>query len=113
MPDDNQTQPTTSPEPQTVAALPQPSATTKELEFEGYKFMVDTDLIDDVEMLEVLERIENKGQISAVVPFLHFLIGKEGFEKMKAYFTKKDGKFRATTLAKVYKVILNNYDPKD
>lgn len=90
-----------------------PNANIKELEFEGYKFQVDTDLIDDVEMLEVLDRIENKGQISAIVPFLNFLIGKEGYEKMKAHFIKTEGKFRATKLAAVYKIIINNFDPKD
>lgn len=94
-------------------AAENPNANIKELEFEGYKFKVDTDLIDDVEMLEVLDRIENKNQISAIVPFLHFLIGKDGYEQMKAHFTKKDGKFRATKLAEVYKVIINNFDPKD
>jgi hypothetical protein len=94
-------------------ATDQPTPTTKELEFEGYKFVVDTDLIDDVEALEIIDRIENKGQIAAVVPFLSFLIGKEGYEKMKAHFVEKDGKFRATKLAEVYKVIINNFDPKD
>jgi len=87
--------------------------TTKELEFEGYKFTVDTDLIDDVEALEIIDRIENKGQIAAVVPFLSFLIGKDGYEQMKAHFVKTEGKFRATKLAEVYKIIINNFDPKD
>lgn len=94
-------------------AAPDAKPTTKELEFEGYKFEVNPDLIDDVEMLEVLDRIENKNQISQIVPFLHFLIGKDGYEKMKAYFVEKDGRFRATKLAEVYKVIINNFDPKD
>lgn len=89
------------------------NATTKELEFEDYKFVVDTDLLDDVESLELIDRIENKRQIGAIVPLLGKLIGTDGYEKMKAHFVKKDGKFRATKLAKVYQVIIENFDPKD
>lgn len=85
----------------------------KELEIEGYKFKVDTDLLDDVEAFEHIDRIENKNQVTAIVPLMEFLIGKEGFEKMKAHFVKKDGKFRVTKLTKVYQVIIDNFDPKD
>lgn len=85
----------------------------KELEAEGYKFTVDTDLLDDVEAFEHIDRIENKNQVTAIVPLMEFLIGKEGFADMKAYFVKKEGKFRVTKLTKVYQVIIDNFDPKD
>ena len=84
----------------------------KDLEFEGYKFQVDTDLLDDVEAFEHIDRIENKGQVAAIVPLLTFLIGEEGYEKMKAHFVKKEGRFRLTKLTKIYEVIVDNFDPK-
>lgn len=84
----------------------------KELEFEGYKFKVDTDLLDDVEAFEIIDRIENKGQVAAVVPLLKFLIGDSGYEAMKAHFVKKEGRFRVSKLSKVYEVIVENFDPK-
>lgn len=84
----------------------------KELEFEGYKFKVDTDLLDDVEAFEIIDRIENKGQVAAVVPLLEFLIGKDGFAEMKAHFVKKEGRFRVSKLSKIYEVIVENFDPK-
>lgn len=84
----------------------------KELEFEGYKFKVDTDLLDDVEAFEIIDRIENKGQVAAVVPLLEFLIGKDGFADMKAHFVKKEGRFRVSKLSKIYEVIVENFDPK-
>jgi len=84
----------------------------KELEFEGYKFKVDTDLLDDVEAFEIIDRIENKGQVAAVVPLLEFLIGKDGYNAMKAHFVKKEGRFRVSKLSKVYEVIVENFDPK-
>lgn len=85
----------------------------KELVFEGYKFKVDTDLLDDVDAFEHIDRIENKGQTAAIVPLLKFLIGDQGYEDMKAHFVKKEGKFRVTKLAKVYAVIIENFDPKE
>lgn len=84
----------------------------RELTFEGYKFSVDTDLLDDVEAFEIIDRIENKGQVAAVVPLLEFLIGKEGYELMKAHFVKKEGRFRVSKLSKIYEVIVENFDPK-
>lgn len=84
----------------------------KELEFEGYKFVVDTDLLDDVEAFEIIDRIENKGQVAAVVPLLEFLIGKDGYTAMKAHFVKTEGRFRVSKLSKVYELIVENFDPK-
>lgn len=91
-----------------------PTAKTKgnELEIDGYKFRVDTDLLDDVEAFEIIDRIENKNEVTAVVPLLKFLIGEKGYDDMKAYFVKKEGKFRVTKLSQVYQVIVADFDPK-
>ena len=85
----------------------------KELEIDGYKFTVDTDLLDDVEAFELIDRIENKKQVTAIVPLLTFLIGAPGYEKMKAHYVKTEGRFRVTKLSKVYELIIENFDPKD
>lgn len=85
----------------------------KELIIDDYKFTVDTDLLDDVDAFEHIDRIENKGQVVAVVPLLHFLIGKDGYEAMKAHFVATEGKFRVSKLSKVYKVIIDSFNPKD
>lgn len=104
----------------------------KELEVDGYKFTVDTDLLDDVESLEIIERIENKGQVAAVLPLLKIILGNEEYEKLKAYFVKKDGedhaaelkaadkpedkdyrpRMRVEKLSDVYMAIIENFDPK-
>lgn len=100
-------------DPDTSAKQKKGEVTVKELTFEGYSFTVDTDLLDDVEAFEIIDRIENKNQITAVVPLLEFLIGKKGFEDMKAHFVKKDGRFRVSKLSKLYELIIENFDPKD
>lgn len=96
----------------------------KDLEAEGVKFTVNTDLLDDVEAFEHIDRIENKGQTAAIVPLLTFLIGEDGYNKMKADFIALDAKehegedgykarFRVSKLSKVYEVIVENFNPKD
>lgn len=91
---------------------PTDTKTVKEIEVDGYKFKVDMDLMDDIEAFEHIDRIENKGQIAAIVPLLQYMIGKEGVEAMKDYFTKKYGRFRLTKLMNVYEAIVANFDPK-
>lgn len=90
----------------------QKNDSVKDLEFDGYKFTVNTELMDDVDAFEIIDRIENKRQTAAIVPLLHFLIGTDGYNSMKEYFVKKDGKFSMTKLAKVYEVIAASFNPK-
>lgn len=101
------------PEPKKNATPTKTDGSVKrELTIDGYKFKVDTDLLDDVEAFEIIDRIENKNEVTAVVPLLKFLIGEKGYEEMKAHFVKKEGRFRVTKLSKVYEVIVADFDPK-
>lgn len=99
------------------------NSSIKQVEIEGYKFTVDTDLLDDVEAFEYIDRIENKGQVAGIVPLLKFLIGDKGYEAMKAHFTELDayehkddpeykGRFRISKLNNVYMAIIEKFDPK-
>ncbi len=95
----------------------------KELELDGIKFVVDTDLLDDVEAFELINKIENQNQITAVVPLMHFLVGKDEFERIRGEFTKLDAenhkgeegykpRLRIGKLGEIYQVIIKNFDPK-
>lgn len=97
--------------------------TVKEIEVKGYKFNVDTDLLDDVESLEFIERIENKGQVAVVLPLLKHIMGEPEFEKLKAHFIAEDAKehegkpdykprMRIGVLNDAYIAIIDNFDPK-
>lgn len=96
----------------------------KELELDGYKFKVDTDLLDDVDAFALINKIENENQITAVVPLMHFLVGKPEFDKMKDYFVQQDAeehkdvadykpRMRIRKLGEIYQTIIKNFDPKD
>lgn len=98
-------------------------STVKEIEVKGYKFNVDTDLIDDVDTLEYIERIESKGEASAVLPLLKHIMGSAEFEKLKAHFVKLDGdehkdvadykpRMRMQMLNDTYLAIIEKFDPK-
>lgn len=95
----------------------------KEIEVDGYKFTTDTDLLDDVEAFEYIDRIENKGQVAAIVPLLTFLIGNPEYQRMKVHFSEQDaaehkdkpdykGRFRISKLNEVYLAIIEKFDPK-
>lgn len=103
VPQGNSTEPTMPPEE---------SKTVKEITVDGYKFKVDMDLMDDIEAFQHIDRIENKGQIAAIVPLLQYMVGDKGVEDMTAFFKKKYGKFRLTKLMEVYEAIAANFDPK-
>lgn len=102
----------------------QKQTTLKDIEVEGYKFTVDTDNIDDVEALEFIDRIENKGQVAAVLPLLKFIMGEAEYVKLQQYFIEKDAeahkdqkdykpRMRMTKLNDVYLAIIEKFDPKD
>lgn len=95
----------------------------KEIDVRGYKFTVDTDLLDDVDSLEFIERIEHKGQTAVVLPLLKHIMGNEEFDKLKAAFIEKDAeahkdqkgykpRMRIEVLSDVYLAIIEKFDPK-
>lgn len=84
-----------------------------DVEYDGYKFVVDSALLDDVEIVDLIERIESGKSLKATVEFLNYLIGKDGYEKMKAYFVQRDGRFKLTALTRIYYAIFEKFDPKD
>jgi hypothetical protein len=79
--------------------------------------------LDDVETFELIDRIENKNQIAAIVPLLEFIIGADAYQQMKSHFTKMDAeahkdqtdykpRFRLSKLQQVYLAIVEKFNPK-
>lgn len=106
-----------------MAETDQKETTIKDLEVDGYKFTVDTDNLDDVEALEFIDRIENKGQVAAVLPLLKFIMGEPEYEKLQQHFIAADAeahkdqkdykpRMRMSKLNDVYLAIIEKFDPK-
>jgi len=101
--------------------------TVHELEVHGVKFTVDTDLLDDVNTLDYFDRIEDKGQVAAVMPLLKNVLGKETYKKLQDDFTKVDAeqhakefpddkdyhpRMRIQHLQDTYLAIVEKFNPK-
>lgn len=98
-------------------------STISEVTVDGFTFKVDTDLLDDVEAFEYIDKIENKGQVAAIVPLLTFMVGDKGYAEIKAHFTQADAeahkdekdykpRFRLQKLNEVYLAIIEKFNPK-
>lgn len=103
------TPPTDTPAP---PAPPDFKGEIKDVEFEGYKFTVDTSKMDDVEVLDMLDQIEHQDRPRVIIDFLVLLLGQAGYDEMKAYYVKKDGRFKLSTLTGIYQNIFADFDPK-
>lgn len=85
----------------------------RDVTFDGYTFKLDDNRLDDVEVLEMIDAVESQNQPGAVIRLLKKIIDDSGYEDMKAYFVKKDGRFKMTKMMKIYEAIFEGFSPKD
>lgn len=104
------TPPEDQPDPQPQTGLPK--GEIKDVTVDGYTFKLNTELLDDVELLEMIDAIENQNKPGVIISLLRNLIGEAGYDEMKAYFVKKDGRFKMSKLMVVYEAIFEDFDPK-
>lgn len=84
----------------------------RDVTVDGYTFKLDDTLLDDVEVLEMIDAVESENRPGVVIKLLKNLVGDDGYNEMKDYFVKKDGRFKMTKLMKVYEAIFEGFDPK-
>jgi hypothetical protein len=84
----------------------------RDITHDGYTFKLDDTLLDDVEVLEMIDAVESQNRPGEVIRLLKQLIGDSGYAEMKAYFVKKDGRFKMTKMMKIYEAIFEGFDPK-
>lgn len=87
-------------------------AELRDITVDGYTFKLDDTLLDDVEILEMIDAVESQNRPGEVINLLKRLVGDNGYDEMKAYFVKKDGRFKMTKLMKIYEAIFAGFDPK-
>lgn len=109
---DKQEPKSTVPADQPPAPVEPPKNEIKSVTYDGYTFKVNFDLIDDVENVELIDKIENQKNLKAIVDFLVSIVGAAEYEKLKAYFVKKDGRFKLSKLGELYEAIFAEFDPK-
>lgn len=87
-------------------------SSVKDVTVDGYTFQIDTDVIDDVDNVDLVDKIENERNLKAIVEFLQKLLGQDGYDKLRAYYVEKDGKFKLSKLGEIYQAIFEQFDPK-
>lgn len=101
-----------APATDTTPATGQANTDVKDVTVDGYSFKVDTNIIDDVDNLELINKIENGGYLYGIIEFLIKIIGQDGYDQLKAHFVEAEGKLSLTKLGKVYEAIFAQFDPK-
>jgi len=106
------TVPTEPKKPEEATIAPPVTSTIQQVMVDDYSFEIDTERIDDVDILDTIDAIENQKKLKEIITFLEYLLGKDGYVNLKEHFVKKDGKFKLSKLFEVYQAIFEKFDPK-
>lgn len=80
---------------------------TKEIEIDGVKLNISEEIMDDVTVLELLEEIETRP--SAILSFIKYALGDDGYKTMKAHYVEKNGRMRIEDIGTVATAISNAF----
>jgi len=70
---------------------------------DGLEIEVNGDFMDDVETLEVMDRMTTAPE--AIIPFVKKIFGEDNYQTVKAYYVKKNGRMRITDLNDVVNTV--------
>lgn len=72
----------------------------------GFEVEIDSELLDDWELLEMLREVD-KGSSGAIVDVAPILLGEEQFSALKDYLKEKTGKIKATDMISVLAEVMD------
>ena len=70
---------------------------------DGLEIEVNGDFMDDVETLEVMDRMSTAPE--AIIPFVKKIFGEDNYQTVKAYYVKKHGRMRISDLNDVVNTV--------
>lgn len=70
---------------------------------DGLEIEVNGDFMDDVETLEVMDRMSTAPE--AIIPFVKKIFGEDNYQTVKAYYVKKNGYMRISDLNDVVNTV--------
>lgn len=82
---------------------------TRTVEYDGYKITVDMDLFDDVKFFELADGVQERQ--SNLIDIMRLIL-KDKFSDLEAYFVKKDGRLKMSTISAFVDKLLS-IDPKE
>lgn len=78
----------------------------------GFRFKLDSDILDDWEILEKLKKIDD-GDILTVMDVAPEILGEKQFQNLKNFLRKKEGKVRITSMITEIGEIFNSNQLKN
>lgn len=70
---------------------------------DGLEIEVNGDFMDDVETLEVMDRMTTAPE--AIIPFVKKIFGEDNYQVVKAHYVKKNGRMRISDLNDVVNTV--------
>lgn len=70
---------------------------------DGLEIEVNGDFMDDVETLEVMDRMSTAPE--AIIPFVKKIFGEDNYQTVKAHYVKKNGYMRISDLNDVVNTV--------
>lgn len=86
--------------------------TIKNLDFDGFKYTIDTNVVDDMDFLELSDAV-SEGAIQKYPALVRLFVGKAQYDKLREFMTKKYGRFTATKCGEFFDHTIKSIDPKD
>lgn len=70
---------------------------------DGLEIEVNGDFMDDVETLEVMDRMATSPE--AIIPFVKKIFGEDNYQTVKAHYVEKNGRMRISDLNDVVNTV--------
>ena len=84
----------------------------QDLDFDGFKFTGDPELLDDIRFISTIRAIEQDKDLTKIIDLSEVIMGKDQFNAMVKYFEEKEGKFSLTKLGAFYRFLISKMNPK-
>lgn len=85
----------------------------KKIVVDGIEYIFNEDCIDDMEFLELSDKVQSEDGITAYPALLRKLIGEDKYKEASNHYKKKNGRFKVTDAETIFDAIIKAVDPKD
>lgn len=85
----------------------------KKIVVDSIEYIFNEDYVDDMEVLELSDKVQSEGGITAYPALLRKLIGDEKYKEASDHYKEKNGRFKVTDAQAIFDAIIKAVDPKD
>ena len=85
----------------------------KKIVVDGIEYIFNEDCIDDMEFLELSDKVQSEDGITAYPALLRKLIWEDKYKEASNHYKEKNGRFKVTDAETIFDAIIKAVDPKD